>query len=290
VTICLSMILKNEGHVIERCLASARQFVDSFAIVVDDETTDDTEEKVRRSMRGLPGAMIRKKWRGFGAARTTSLAIARGRADYALVLDADEVLSGFVLKAAMTEPAYALWMKTGPKSRSITHRLLRLDKPWRYEEEIHEYPTFDAPFDETLVIDTLHLESPQDGARSKDPKKLEKDLATIERVLRSQPENTRMVFYRARTLHEMGRFEEAAKFYEQRATMGPGKNWEEPYISLLEAGRCFEALRLQNKAVDAYYRAHNSCQLRPEATRELARIFAWRASVTKPVGLINVET
>ena len=50
-SICLNMIVKNEAHVIARCLASARPLVDAWCIV-DTGSSDGTQDKVRELMAG----------------------------------------------------------------------------------------------------------------------------------------------------------------------------------------------------------------------------------------------
>jgi glycosyltransferase involved in cell wall biosynthesis len=76
-TVCLSMIVKNEAHVIERCLASARPLVSAFAIV-DTGSTDGTQERVRELMRDLPGEVHERPWRDFASNRNEALALAVG--------------------------------------------------------------------------------------------------------------------------------------------------------------------------------------------------------------------
>ena len=50
------MIVKNEAHVIERCLASVKSIVASW-VIVDTGSTDGTQEFVRSVMAGIPGEL-----------------------------------------------------------------------------------------------------------------------------------------------------------------------------------------------------------------------------------------
>src|SRR5262245_1412383 len=100
-TICLNMIVKNEARTIERCLASVRAFIDAW-VIVDTGSTDGTPDAVRQALADLPGALFERQWRDFGSNRSEAIELARGRADYLLVVDADEVLTvddGFALPA-----------------------------------------------------------------------------------------------------------------------------------------------------------------------------------------------
>lgn len=85
--ISLCMIVKNEAHNLQRCLASVAGAVDE-TIVIDTGSTDATCEIARAF-----GARVRTfPWNdNFSDARNASLELATG--DWVLVLDADEALA-----------------------------------------------------------------------------------------------------------------------------------------------------------------------------------------------------
>jgi glycosyltransferase involved in cell wall biosynthesis len=90
-TLCLNMIVKNETAVLLRCLASVRPFIHSW-VIVDTGSTDGTQELIRRELADLPGELHERPWRDFGTNRSEALELAHGKADYLLIMDADEVL------------------------------------------------------------------------------------------------------------------------------------------------------------------------------------------------------
>ena len=94
-TIGLSMIVKNEASVIRRCLDSVRPLVD-YILIEDTGSTDGTQQIIRDYLKEfeIPGEVFDEEWQDFGTNRTTGLARLRQRADidYALVMDADDVL------------------------------------------------------------------------------------------------------------------------------------------------------------------------------------------------------
>ena len=61
-TICLNMIVKNEAHVIRRCLDSVRPIVDSW-VIVDTGSSDGTQEIVRNWFADIPGELHERPWR-----------------------------------------------------------------------------------------------------------------------------------------------------------------------------------------------------------------------------------
>ena len=100
-TITLCMIVKDETHVIERCLRSVAPSIDRYDIT-DTGSTDGTPEKIKEIMDelGIPGEVYLSDWKGFGdhngkiGSRTESLRNCDGKADYAWVIDADDSAEG----------------------------------------------------------------------------------------------------------------------------------------------------------------------------------------------------
>ncbi len=98
-SICLCMIVKDEAPVIRRCLGSVRPLMDAW-LVVDTGSTDGTQAIARETLADLPGALVEGPWVDFAHNRSEALALARPRADYTFVIDADDELlipPGFVL-------------------------------------------------------------------------------------------------------------------------------------------------------------------------------------------------
>ena len=67
-TLCLNMIVKDEAHVIRRCLDSVRSHLAHWTIV-DTGSTDGTQEIIRSHLRDLPGELHERPWRESGDLR-----------------------------------------------------------------------------------------------------------------------------------------------------------------------------------------------------------------------------
>ena len=91
-TVCLVMIVKAEAAVIRRCLASVKPHLD-YWVICDTGSTDGTQGIVREFLRDVPGELFEDAWVDFGHNRTLSLTRAKGKADYLLMMNADEVLN-----------------------------------------------------------------------------------------------------------------------------------------------------------------------------------------------------
>jgi glycosyltransferase involved in cell wall biosynthesis len=233
-TVCLCMIVKNEHHVLRRCLESVRPLIDQW-VIVDTGSTDGTQNLVRDYFQDLPGVLAERPWKNFGHNRSESIALALDRADYLLVLDADEYLemeTGFRWPH-LTYDAYDFLMDSG----SITYgriQLVRSALPWRYEGVLHEYITCDRNHSQARMfgIKTMRL---LEGARSRDPLTYHRDALMLEEALLLEPENTRHMFYLAQSYRDAHEPELAIDRYQRRAGMGGFA--EEVWFSLYEIAR-----------------------------------------------------
>jgi tetratricopeptide (TPR) repeat protein len=273
-SVCLNMIVKDEAPVIRRCLASVRPFVDRW-VVVDTGSTDGTQDRVREAMAGLQGELHERPWVDFGHNRTEALRLAEGQADYLLMLDADEE---FIAPAGWTWPelgaeAYDVTMVYGTL-RYARVALVSTRLPWRWEGVLHEFLEAGRPV-QPVPLEGPHILVRPEGARSRDPRKFEKDALALEAALAREPGNARYRFYLGQSWRDAGDRSKALQAYDARAGMG---GWdEEVYVARLEGARCAEALgRPAEEVVLRLLQAHQARPGRREALVELARLFRTR--------------
>lgn len=284
-TVCLTMIVKNEEHVLARAIASALPFIDT-AVIVDTGSTDATAFIADEMTNQMQGIVVPHEWRGFADARTKALELACGRADYALVLDADETLHG--TRPELTRSTHAVWHQN-PTMRFRTYRYFRLADGWRYERELHEQPTKDGFIpDDGATLEGLRIETTQDGARTKDPEKFRKDAAALRELIRRDPDDANLLFYLGQTLRDCGDDDEAASQFLLRARL-PGPK-EEVYVCLLEAGRALGRMNRLDEAEQALLRARALCSWRCEAPVLLGEIYSFLGRNMVPAGGMLVET
>lgn len=261
-SICLCMIVKNEAAVIERCLASVRDLIDTW-VITDTGSSDGTQQLIRTALDGIPGELHEEPWVDFGHNRTRNIGRARAKADYLLLIDADLVVRGAGPLPPLTADAYMLRHEGETEFRS--KRLVRGDIPWRYEGVTHEYLTSDLHSGQEN-LDALVIEDYHDGGSRHD--KFVRDARLLGRELQRDPRNTRTVFYLAQTMRDLGRTGKATALYERRAQMG---GWgEEVYYSLLQAGILKAEAGDWPAALDTLTQAWESRPQRLEACYELA--------------------
>ncbi len=279
-SIGLCMIVKNEAHVIRRCLDSARPLVD-FVLIVDTGSTDGTPEAIRAFLAEtkIPGEALHEPWRNFGWNRSFALERLRERnhIDYALMIDADEVLifdEGFDVprfKDSLGLDLYDVETRLGGASY-FRPQLFRNALGFLYKAALHEYLECPERATRGQVLG-FHNEPIQDSARNRDPDKYRKDAALLEAALATERDPFligRYRFYLAQSHRDAGERAKALENYLLRAELG---GWdEEIYVSLWQATRMKEELGYPDAEIIAgYLKAYEACPSRAEAAHALMR-------------------
>ncbi len=229
ITICLCMIVKDEARVIERCLESVKGLISNW-VICDTGSTDGTQELIGRALAGVPGELHECSWVDFAHNRTELMGLARGKADYLLLLDADMTvtvdrsrLEGLGADSYMLRHAEPLEYRI--------KRLVRGDRTWHYVGATHEYIEAEGP-ETVATLDAIVVHHHADGGTRKD--KFTRDLRLLEAELAKDDGNTRALFYLAQTHRDLGHLEDAIELYSRRARMG---GWEEEvFYSLYQVG------------------------------------------------------
>jgi predicted GH43/DUF377 family glycosyl hydrolase len=221
------MIVRNEAHVLERCLRSLDGLIDAWTIC-DTGSSDGTVELARSLLGYVPGELHHRPWVDFGHNRSELLELARGSADYLLLLDADMTVRKESELPPLSADAYLL-RETGALDFGVV-RLVRGHRRWWYEGSTHEYIATDGELVQE-ELDALQIEHHGDGASRAE--KLVRDAGLLKRDMLADPANPRAVFYLAQTYRDLGRHELAAKYYRRRIELG---GWEEEvfYANLQE--------------------------------------------------------
>ena len=230
-TVGLSMIVRNETSVIERCLDSLRSLLD-FVLIEDTGSTDGTQALIRAwlTKNEVPGEVIEEPWRDFAHNRSHALARMRERAevDYVLVIDADDMFTPEptfdpnAFKAALRDDMYDIEIRQGD---TIYRRpqLFRNDLRFRYKAVLHEYLESPQGSLSRSTAEGFYVESGRSGARSQNPRKYQDDAAALEKALTTETDPfliSRYTFYLAQSYKDCGEREKALVNYEKRATLG----------------------------------------------------------------------
>jgi hypothetical protein len=279
-SIGLCMIVKNEAHIIRRCLESALPLLD-YVLIVDTGSNDGTRQIIRDFLRekGLPGEVVEEPWRDFAYNRSFALQKLRERPDidYGLMIDADEVLvceAGFNaerFKRSLTRDIYDVQTCYGGivylRPQIFNNRL-----EFSYKGILHEY------------LHCVHIKSRetvkgffnrplQDSARSQNLRKFQDDAAVLEAALRVETDPfliSRYTFYLAQSYRDCSEQQQSLQAYLRRSQLGFWQ--EEVFISLLNAARLKESLGYgAGEIIQAFMAAHESLPTRLEALHGVIR-------------------
>lgn len=288
-SICLTMIVKNESKVIKRCIDSVKDYI-NYWVIVDTGSTDGTQDLVKEIMAeyNIPGELHERPWVDFGHNRTESLEYSKGKSDYRLIIDADDVL--FVEDKdknpfyEINKDFYKIKIKLGSLSYYRT-QLVKGDQDWKYIGVLHEY--LSGPEGIQLQEDFLdgvemHASVSGHNRDIKGKDKYYNDALIFEKAILTTPKENlpidlerRYVFYMAQSYRDAGMNERSIEAYQRRVDLG---GWhEEVYISKYWIARQKQVLgKPDEEIIDAYLKAWEYRPNRLEALYHLIKFLGSR--------------
>jgi hypothetical protein len=286
--LCLNMIVKNEAHVITDTLESVCDYIDYY-VINDTGSTDNTIEVITNffNARGIKGEIHSHEFRTckchmdfiykkydffhFGWNRSYALDLCKGKSEYIIVIDADDIIMGKPDFSKLFADCYSI--KIGKDFTYDRVQIFKNDPKfnWKYTGVLHEAPDCDKKnrTEERLPGD-FYLDSRRLGDRSKDPKKYLRDAQIFEIVLKDEPNNFRYMFYCGQSYFDYKDFKNSMKWYKKRIA---GGGWyEEVYYSYFRIGECMQMLKFPWPEVEkAYMAAYKFCETRLEALFAVAK-------------------
>lgn len=276
----LSMIVKNETHIIKECFDSLYKHID-YWVICDTGSTDGTQELITQYFKekGIPGELHQHEWEDFATNRTKALQLCDGKGDYAWMIDADDYVVGeFKFPDALNFDGYSVRIKRG-NFEWWRNQIFKTGIGWKYEGVLHEYAHCPNKPDLTLAkldMPGYHVEArTEGGARNKGitpTEKYARDAVVLEGAMEKEPMNSRYQFYLAQSYFDSQQWDKAFEAYEKRAKMG---GWEEEvYYSLF---RMAVIGMMQQKpweqVLNLFLGAYNYRPCRSEPLYHIARIY-----------------
>lgn len=270
------MIVKNESHIILDTLNSIKNYLD-YWVICDTGSTDNTIELIQNffGKEGIKGEIHSDEWVNFGHNRSRVFEFAANKADYLLVMDADDVLVGKMNLEQLAEDSYSL--RYGDGFTYWRSQLFKGAEKWMYRGVVHEYPVCRSKSTPTSgsIEGDYHIISRRLGARNlvEPITKYLGDADVIEQALKQETDpdlTTRYLFYLAQSYRDAGRHELAIDWYKKRIIAG---GWpEEVWRSQYEIGLLYEILGAPEQAKQSYLDAFEYRPSRAESLYSLGKM------------------
>lgn len=270
-SLCLNMIVKNEAHVIKKCLDSLKGKID-YWVIVDTGSTDGTQELIKEELKEIPGELHQSTWKNFGYNRSEAFNLAKGKGDYILFMDADDWLEyeeDFNF-ASLNKDSYQMWRGTSDFTY-LKPQLVKGHLPWRWVGVTHEYLTCDQIHSQGILQGVRYV-SGDNGASRNDPEKFMKNVHLLEEGLKEEPTNARYMFYLAESYRDAGNPLKAIESYHKRIAMG---GWEEEiFWSLLQIAKLENQLKVpMDMVAEDFHKAHRLRPHRVEPVYYMAELY-----------------
>ena len=246
-SICLSMIVKNESHVIEKTLANILMFIPlNYWVISDTGSTDNTIDVIKSffEKRNIPGELVEHEWKDFAYNRTKALECAFNKTDYVFIFDADDEIIGRLRLPHLTKDRYML---SFGKGFSYTRPLLVTNrKIWFYTCVLHEYLDSAEPRTVDYITGDYYIESGRTGARSKNPNKYAEDALILKNAYETEPRKdlkSRYSFYCGQSYKDAKNYADAILWYKTCLDL---QGWnQEKYYACLQLGDMYASTNME---------------------------------------------
>jgi len=248
-TLGLSIIVKNEEHVIERMLNTIYPILDYYTIV-DTGSTDNTKEVIKKFFeeKGIPGQILDRPFDNFENSRNYAMEACKDKTDYAMWIDADEelIVDKSFDKDKLDKDLYMINTHIGAM-KYTRNELWNNKKKFKWYGPVHEYI---IPLEKDItsgIVDGLEVNVHMDGGswiEGKVSEKYKKHSDMLEAYLLTD-RNPRWLFYTGQSWHDSAttdskvendeRLRRSMKYYKERVDTKEGY-YEERYYAQLRVG------------------------------------------------------
>lgn len=283
--IALMMIVKNEGRTLPRLIESVRPLISSWRII-DTGSTDNTRELINELLGDLPGELIESPWVSFGHNRSELVSTFPANADYALLLDADQLVE-LQPDALVTQIPDAEFLMIPVYEAPVLYRMpyfIKAGLNARYVGATHEYITA-SPEPRRAEFDAIRINHLADGGAKSD--KYVRDEKLLMDDIAAGNNTSRNHFYLGQTQYYLQKFDEALSNY--RIAFETSAWIEERYLSCLRAGRVAVEAGKNDVAVEWFLRGAGVITNRPECSYEAAVLMEKLGAYQTAVDLLQPQ-
>ncbi len=279
-TLGLSMIVKDEIHVLQRLLDSVSPVIDYWAIV-DTGSVDGSQQFIKNYFleKDIPGELIEIEWKDFATSRNVALAAVEEHCDYGIWIDSDEELivePTFNKQKTLSGNFDSISIRTNYGRVDYTRKNIWKTKYGFYwNGPVHEL--LSSPKEATgAIAEGIYVIVRPEGNSWKDVRKKYLEHAAILEKWTEVDKDPRWVFYTAQSFRDASEHEKAIEWYKKRATINDGF-LEEIFISRYMVAGLSEAIGKDKATVTQLFQeAHASDPLRGESIKGLIKTYQKR--------------
>lgn len=274
----LSMIVKDEHHVILRVLESVSKHID-FWTIVDTGSTDGTQDIIKKFFdeKGIPGELIETPWVDFSTCRNIALESTEKHCEWGMWIDADEEfivnIENFNIKTALENgkdlDTISIPTKYGPIDYT-RKSIWKCGKGFKWSGPIHEILLCEneAPGG---ILDGAHVLVRAEGSSWQNIKEKYTKHAEVLAAYTEEDKDPRWLFYTAQSYRDSGNNEKAFEWYKKRSEVNEGFI-EEVFVSKYMMARIGEHLNMtKSQILELYNEAHKSDPVRGESIKSLVQ-------------------
>jgi tetratricopeptide (TPR) repeat protein len=281
------MIVKNEIATLPTLFESVKPLISQW-LIVDTGSTDGTQKLIQDSLAEIPGELQERPWVNFGHNRSELISQIPESCDFALLMDADQILkldsqTALFEEINLQENVDAFLVKVLEDNiEYLMPYLVRRGAKFLYEGSTHEFLIAERSLVKKPLQSAYIIHVGNGGSKTD---KFERDVRLLEQDIAEGRTSSRNYFYLGQSYESIGETAKARENYETAASL---TRWdEERYLANLRSGRILKKEGDDNAAMLAFFAANEACPDRNEAIFEIVKIMESKKMYAAAHSLIN---
>lgn len=290
--LALNFICKDESHVVERMLNSAKSITD-LIVVNDTGSTDGTQDLIRKfgKENNIPTYVFERQFDNFENSRNHAMQKLRDVVKelnwnpddvHGYWFDCDEqlIIDEKFNKNQFTKDLYMINTYIG-QMKYTRNTFFRVSKPFRWYGPVHEFIVCDDKTITSGLAENVHVDVKMEGAswQGNIPAKYKSHAFELEKYIDENRKDPRWIFYTAQSYHDSAstgdrledeeRLRRSIKYYNERLNRTDGYA-EEIYYSQFRIGTIMMAMeRPWSETHQALLKAYSIDPLRGESIKTI---------------------
>lgn len=271
------MLVQNDEATIQKCLESAKPFID-YWVIVDIGSKDGTLSIIRECLKDIPGEIHKIVPKNIEETYNAALRWAKLKADYILFMSGDGYMSynSSFQFPELSKDVYCLFWHTKQR-QCLRRQIIKASLPWSWKigagtGNIYDYLLCELPCQSAVIKEMRYIHGVNDFDTNA---LLKKENDNDEQKGCQHLDECRKVLALAEKYRLSGEKEKALECYRKRLDMGADAC--EIFGALLQIARLQQDLSYPiDDVIDAYYKAYRYCPTRVEPVYCLAHLYNQR--------------